>query len=60
MRVFAFKEDHTAGGGCPGLGGADLRRRVNGIVLPLRDETDRGGAADGEASVFDFGGNSEG
>jgi hypothetical protein len=42
------------------LGGADLRRRVNGIVLPLRDEMDRGGAADGEASVFDFGGNSEG
>lgn len=34
------------------LGGADLRRRVNGIVLPLRSEMDRGGAADGEASVL--------
>lgn len=49
MRVFAFKEDHAAGGGCPGLGGADLRRRVNGIAL--KPETRRGGAAD-EASVL--------
>ncbi|KAM0391233.1 hypothetical protein HYE67_009423 [Fusarium culmorum] len=51
MRVFAFKEDHAAEGGCPGLGGADLRRRVNGIALKAY-EMRRGGAADGEASVL--------
>ncbi|KAL3606666.1 hypothetical protein FPOAC2_01626 [Fusarium poae] len=51
MRVFASNEDCAAEGGCPGSGGTDLRRRVNGIALEAY-EMRRGGASDCEASIL--------